>query len=250
MLERDELTRYSRHIFLNEVGLAGQERLKAARVFVVGAGGLGSPVLLYLAAAGVGHITCIDADHLELTNLQRQILYTTDDLGALKAIRAGEHLARLNPHIEYQGIPDRLTATNAAGYLRGHDLVIETSDNFETKFLVNDTCFTLKQSLVMGGILRFEGQVFCIQPGQSACYRCIFFEPPPAEAVPNCAEAGVLGAIAGVVGSLQAAQALKILSGASENPFGRLYSLDLLQGQIRSLPIERNPHCPLCAALR
>ncbi|MCR9144332.1 MAG: HesA/MoeB/ThiF family protein [bacterium] len=247
MLSRDELSRYSRNIFLEQVGRAGQERLKASRVFVIGAGGLGSPVLLYLAAAGVGHIACIDGDHLELTNLQRQVLYSTDDVGQPKATVAAQRVRALNPEVEVQAIVGRFTPANAAGYLRGYDLLIETSDNFPTKFLANDAAVLGGIPLITGGILRFEGQVLAVRPGETACYRCIFERPPPADAVPNCAQAGVLGAIAGIVGSLQAAEALKLLTGAGEDPAGRLLTLDLLDTALRRIPVPRNPDCPVCS---
>ncbi len=248
MLSRDELTRYSRNIFLSEVGRAGQERLRAARVFVIGAGGRGAPVLMYLAAAGVGHIACMDGDQLELTNLQRQVLFSTADVGRPKALAAAERIAALNPHVEIQPIVDRFTPDNAAALLRDYDLLIETSDNFPTKFLANDAAVLAGLPLITGGILRFEGQVLAVRPGESACYRCIFETLPPADAVPNCAQAGVLGAIAGVVGSLQAAEALKILSGAApdEAIFGQLTVLDLLGGGIRRLAVTRRAGCPVC----
>lgn len=246
MLSRDELTRYSRNIFLEQIGRAGQERLKSARVFVIGAGGLGSPVLMYLAAAGVGHIACIDEDRLDLTNLQRQVLYSTSEVGTAKATAAAARIRALNPEIEMQAIVDRFTPANAHGYLRGYDLLIETSDNFPTKFLANDAAVLAGIPLITGGILRFEGQVLSVQPGQTACYRCIFERPPPAEAVPNCAQAGVLGAIAGVVGSLQAAEALKMLTGAGEGLAGHLLTLDLLETTVRRIPVARNPDCSVC----
>ena len=246
MLERDELTRYSRNIFLEEVGVAGQERLKAARVFVIGAGGLGSPVLQYLAAAGVGHIAVIDADRLELTNLQRQVLYNTTDVGRAKAQVAAEHLVAMNPHVEIQPIVDRFSPANAAGYVRDYDLLIETSDNFPTKFLANDVAVLTGMPLVSGGILRFEGQALLVRPGESACYRCIFERPPPADSVPNCAQAGVLGAIAGVVGSFQAALALKYLLGAGDVAGGQLALFDLLAGSVRQVAVARNAQCPIC----
>ncbi|MEQ9365702.1 MAG: HesA/MoeB/ThiF family protein [Leptospirales bacterium] len=246
MLTRDELSRYSRNIFLEQIGREGQERLKAARVFVIGAGGLGSPVLMYLAAAGVGHLACIDGDHLELTNLQRQVLYSTAEVGQAKATAAAARIRALNPEIEIQPIVGRFTAANAAGYLRGYDLLIETSDNFPTKFLANDVAILAGIPLIMGGILRFEGQVLAVRPGRSACYRCIFERPPPPDAVPNCAQAGVLGAIAGIVGSMQAAEALKLLTGAGLDPAGHLMMLDLLDTNLRRIPVARNPDCPVC----
>lgn len=252
MFSKQELTRYSRHILLPEVRLAGQERLKSSHVFVVGAGGLGSPVLLYLAAAGVGRISFVDSDRLDLTNLQRQVLYATADLDRPKIETAAERLRALNPDILVQAHEDRLSAANVASYLRPEglppvDLVIETSDNFGTKFLVNDACILLGVPAVMGGILRFEGQLMAVDPGNSACYRCLFREPPPPGAVPNCAEAGVLGAMAGTVGSLQAAEALKILTGAGTPLFGKMITVDLLSSRMRTIKLPRDEKgCPIC----
>ena len=254
MLDKQELTRYSRHILLPEVRRAGQERLKAAHVFVVGAGGLGSPVLLYLAAAGVGRISFIESDELDLTNLQRQILYNTGDVGSSKADAAAARLRELNPHVELVALRERLSPENIARHLRPADappvdLIIETSDNFPTKFLVNDAAVLLGVPAILGGILRFEGQLMAVNPGQSACYRCIFRELPPDGAVPNCAEAGVLGAMAGTVGSLQAAEALKILTGAGEPLFGRMITVDLLSSRMRTLSLPRSESCPVCGAI-
>ncbi len=251
MLTKQELTRYSRHILLPEVRRSGQERLKTARVFVVGAGGLGSPVLLYLAAAGVGHIAFVDNDSLDLTNLQRQILYTTDQVGQAKAIAAAERLRALNPHCSITGVVERLSAANIETFIKPGDgppvdLVIETSDNFGTKFLVNDACVLAGVPVILGGILRFEGQLMAVSPGTSACYRCLFGAPPPAGSVPGCSEAGVLGAMAGTIGSLQAAEALKILTGAGEPLFGKMMVFDLLTSRFRTLTLPRNVTCPVC----
>lgn len=248
MLTRDEIIRYSRNILLPEMGRAGQEKLKSSHVFVVGAGGLGSPVLLYLCAAGVGTISFIDNDNLELTNLQRQILFQTSDLNTPKAYSGAEKLRSLNPEIDIRPIRDRLSVNNIERYLAPADLVIETSDNFATKFLTNDACYFLKKPLIIGGILRFEGQAFVIDPGRSACYRCLFGEPPPEHSVPTCADAGVLGAVAGVIGSYQAVEALRLLAGIGPPSSGRLLVADLLQGDFRKLEIPRNPSCPLCGS--
>ncbi len=246
MLSRDELSRYSRHILLPQVGKRGQEKLKESRITVVGAGGLGSPALLYLAAAGIGRIRIIDSDTVDLTNLQRQVLFQTEDIGKSKAQTAAERLRALNPEILVESHSVRFTPENGRELLADSHLVIEASDNFETKFLVNDACVLEKIPLILGGILRFEGQLLVVHPGASACYRCVFHAPPPPEAVPSCAEAGVLGAVAGVIGSLQAAEALKILSGADPSPAGRMLTFDGLAGTIRPLLIPRNPRCPVC----
>lgn len=251
MFSKQELTRYSRHILLPEVRRAGQERLKAAHVFVVGAGGLGSPVLLYLAAAGVGRISFVDSDELDLTNLQRQVLYDTAQVGRPKHETAAARLRALNPEIRIESQRDRFSPANAADYLRPPggppvDLVIETSDNFGTKFLVNDAGVLFKVPIILGGILRFEGQLLAVDPGRSACYRCLFREPPPAGAVPNCAEAGVLGAMAGTVGSLQAAEALKIITGAGDPLYGKMITVDLLSSRMRTINLPRSPDCPVC----
>ena len=240
MLTRDELSRYSRNIFLAEVGREGQERLKNSRVAVVGAGGL--------AAAGVGRISVVDSDLLELTNLQRQVIFRTDEVGRSKAEAAAEHLQSLNPAIEVQAVRARLTAENATGLLRGHDLVVETSDNFETKFLVNDTAIGLAIPLVLAGILRFEGQVMAIDITRGGgCYRCLFEDMPPADLVPDCSSAGVLGAVAGVVGALQAVEALKVLTGAGQPLFGQLLVMDFLTGLFRRIALPPNPSCRTCA---
>lgn len=244
-----ELSRYARHIFLEEIGLEGQVRLKRSRVFVVGAGGLGVPLLLYLAAAGVGHISFADGDILELSNLQRQVLYATADVGRRKVEVVFEALRSRNPHIELQPIPEHLTECNALGYIRGYDLVIETTDSFAAKFLVNDACHFSKIPFITAGILRFEGQLLAVDPGRTLCYRCLFGSVPPEGLVPNCSQAGVLGAVAGVVGSMQAVEALKILAEVGESPespWGRLMIFDLLAGRIRSIRLAVNPHCKLC----
>lgn len=246
MLSRDEISRYSRHILLPQVGKKGQEKLKESRITMIGAGGLGSPALLYLAAAGIGHIRIIDSDAVDITNLQRQVIFQTQDIGKSKAHVAAERLRALNPEITIESREVRFTPANARGLLSDSHLVIEASDNFETKFLVNDACVLEKIPLILGGILRFEGQVLVIVPGEGACYRCVFQNPPPPEAVPSCAEAGVLGAVAGVIGSLQASEALKMLSGADLPAAGRMLAFDAFAGTIRSLSIPRNPRCPVC----
>ncbi len=247
MLSSDELIRYSRHILLPEIRQTGQENLKNSRVFVAGAGGLGSPVLTYLAAAGVGKIVFIDSDVVDLSNLQRQTLFSTSDIGKDKATCAAQRLSAINGDIEIQAIKDRLTGANILGYIKGSDLVLETSDNFPTKFLVNDACFFSGIPFITAGILRFEGQVFAVRPGETACYRCLFHSPPPAGSVPNCSDAGVLGSLAGIVGSIQATEALKILSRAGESLFGGMISINALKSEFRRIAIPRNPSCPICS---
>ena len=246
-LSARELERYSRNILLENVGVEGQAKLSRSRVFVVGTGGLGSPALLYLAAAGVGEVAFVDHDRVDLTNLQRQILFGTADVGHSKAYAAADNLRRLNPEIRLLPYVGALTPDNALDYLEGSDVVIETSDNLATKFLVNDAAVQLGIPAVLAGILRFEGQLISVLPGQSACYRCLFQSPPPPEAVPSCSEAGVLGAIAGVIGSMQAGEALKILLGVGEPLFGRLLRANLLTGEFRTIPIPLRSGCAACA---
>lgn len=238
--------RYIRQISLPELGLQGQRCIAEARVCVIGAGGLGSPVLLYLAAAGVGQLTFIESDVVELSNLHRQPLYKTEDIGQPKASIALRRLQALNPDIEIQAVQDRLAVHNAFGYLKGQDLVVETSDNFPTKFLVNDACYLLGIPLVLGGLLRFEGTVMSIQPNFTPCYRCIFHAPPPEDQVQNCAQAGVLGAMAGIVGSWQAAEALLVLTGIRKTTFQGITQFDLLSGKTRQIALHSNTDCPLC----
>lgn len=241
-LSRDEITRYSRNILLPEVRRAGQEKLKDSSVLVVGAGGTGSPVLLYLAAAGVGHIRCVDSDELDLTNLQRQVLYSQADVGGLKTDLAERRISSLNPHIELEFRKERLSPQNASSLFDGVDLVIETADNFETKFAVSDAAIRARIPFITGGILRFDGQILCVNPGQSACYRCLFENPPPPGDVPSCSGAGVLGAVAGVVGSVMAGEALKILLGLPA-AFGVLQQYNLLSSRWRTLKVPRRPGC-------
>ncbi len=243
-----ELERYSRNILLDQVGLAGQARLGRARVLVVGAGGLGCPALLYLVAAGVGQITLLDHDRVDRTNLQRQILFGSGDIGQPKALVATEKLRALNPHVHLAPYVGTVAPENALEYVEGHDLVLETSDNFATKFLLNDAAILAGVPLVMAGILRFEGQLLAVQPRASACYRCLFRSPPPPESVPSCSEAGVLGAVAGTLGSLQAAAALRILLGIGDPGFGRLLRVDLLNGEFRNVNIPRRDDCTTCGA--
>ncbi|MGH7662086.1 MAG: molybdopterin-synthase adenylyltransferase MoeB [Vulcanimicrobiaceae bacterium] len=240
------LRRYSRHLLIPEVGLEGQERLGRARVLVVGAGGLGSPVLAYLAAAGVGRLGVIDDDVVDVTNLQRQILYRTEDVGASKAQLAAERLHALNPQIAIDPIPRRLDASNARELIRLYDVVVDGTDTFATRYLVNDACVLEGKLDVYGSIFRFDGQVSVFGGKGSPCYRCLYPQPPPPETVPTCAEGGVLGVLPGIVGTWQANETLKILLGIGNTLIGRLAVIDALGGRMREFRIERDPGCPLC----
>ncbi len=249
-MDRDELSRYSRNILLAEVGRAGQERLKASRLLVVGAGGLGSPLLLYLTAAGVGQIVCVESDTLDLTNLQRQVLFSTDGVGKAKAELAQKRLHDLNPEIDLTFIQERLRPDNALDIVDGFDLVLDGSDNFPTRFLVNDVCLYRSIPLISGGILRFYGMLLGMMPGKTPCYRCIFEHQPEPGSVPSCSAAGVLGAVAGVIGSLMAAEAMKHLLGFPQTIMGRMLRVDLLSMQHRLTVLPENQDCPYCKACR
>jgi molybdopterin/thiamine biosynthesis adenylyltransferase len=244
-----ELERYARHIILPEVGGAGQQALKKARVLVIGAGGLGSPLALYLAAAGIGTIGIVDDDHVSLSNLQRQVLHATSRVGQLKTESAAVALAELNPHVRVIEHSLRLTEANAAEVLQGYDIVADGSDNFDTRFLINDMCHRLGKTLVTAAMLRFDGQlsVFKSHLGPPhPCYRCVFPAPPPPGSVPACAEAGVLGALGGVMGSLQALEVIKEVVGLGDSLSGRLLLYDALRGEMRSVRLKRDPACPTC----
>lgn len=246
VLSPEEMLRYSRHLTLDEVGVEGQERLARARVLLVGAGGLGSPAALYLAAAGVGTIGIIDADAVDLTNLQRQVLHGTGAVGRLKTDSAAERLADLNPHVRVVTHVERLTAANARALLGPYDIVLDGSDNFPTRYLVNDACALLGKPYVYGSILRFEGQISLFDAARGPCYRCLFAEPPPPELVPGCAEAGVLGVLPGIVGSLMALEAIKWALGAGEPLAGRLLVFDALRTRMREVRVTKDPDCPVC----
>ncbi|MBS4047850.1 MAG: molybdopterin-synthase adenylyltransferase MoeB [Alphaproteobacteria bacterium] len=250
MFGPDELERYSRHIILPEVGGAGQQALKKARVLVIGAGGLGSPLLLYLAAAGIGTLGIVDDDTVSLSNLQRQVLHGTEDIGRRKTESAAVHIAGLNPHVRVIEHTERLTPENADALIGAYDLIADGSDNFDTRFLVNDTCYRLKKTLVTAAILRFDGQLSTFKAWQGEphpCYRCVFPEPPPPGSVPACSEAGVLGALGGVMGSLQALEVVKELLGLGDSLSGRLLLYDALRGDIRTVRLRRDPHCKICS---
>ena len=245
-LSRSELHRYARHIALPEVGLEGQLQLKAARVLCVGAGGLGSPLALYLAAAGVGTIGIVDFDEVETSNLQRQILHGTGDVGRHKLDSAADRLPEVNPHVEIVGHPERLTSENALEILKAYDVVVDGTDNFPTRYLVNDACVLLGIPNVYGSVFRWEGQVSVFATDGGPCYRCLFREPPPPGLVPNCAEGGVLGVLPGIIGSMQAMETIKLLLGKGVSLAGRLLIFDALDMTWREIALRRNTDCPVC----
>lgn len=245
-LAMEDIERYSRQILLKQVGGKGQEKLLASSVLVVGAGGLGSPVALYLAAAGVGTIGLIDGDNVDITNLQRQIAHFTDDIGTPKVESAAEKMRAINPGIDVSTYNERAFAYNVLEIVKQYDFVIDGTDNFPAKFLINDACVFAGIPFSHAGILRFDGQLFTVLPGQSACYRCVFGGPPPAGAVPTCSQAGVLGAVAGVIGSLQATEALKYLLGTGELLTNRMLVFDALGMRFREVQFKHNPKCPIC----
>ncbi len=242
----DQINRYSRHILLPEVGGKGQKKLAKARIFVVGAGGLGSPVALYLAAAGVGTIGLIDSDVVDLSNLQRQVLHHTPDVNRSKVISAKEKIFALNPDVNVETYEDRLTSSNALELIKQYDVIIDGVDNFPAKFLLNDACFFAKKPLVHGGILRFDGRVFTIIPDQSACYRCIFKEPPPPGLVASCQEAGIIGVVAGIIGTIQATEALKLILNIGQPLTNRILDFNAQNTNFREIRTKRNPNCQLC----
>lgn len=242
---REQVLRYGRHIILSEVGGAGQHRLLEAKVLLVGAGGLGSPAALYLAAAGVGTLGIVDFDTVDLSNLQRQILHEYADVGRLKVDSAADRLARMNPDVRVVKHPDRLSSENALEVFSGYDVVLDGTDNFATRYLINDACVLLGKPLVHGSIFRFEGQCTVFAPGKG-CYRCLFASPPPPGTVPSCAEAGVFGVLPGIVGSMQAVEALKWILGIGEPLVNRLVLFDALSMEFREVKLRQNPACPVC----
>ncbi|MDX1674906.1 MAG: molybdopterin-synthase adenylyltransferase MoeB [Longimicrobiales bacterium] len=241
-----EALRYARHMVLDDVGEEGQRRLKAAKVLIVGAGGLGSPVSLYLAAAGVGTLGLVDHDDVDASNLQRQVLYGESQIGTPKLAAAEARLRDLNPHIEIRTHPARLTSDNALGIIRDYDIVVDGTDNFPTRYLVNDACVLLGKRNVYGSILKFEGQVSVFGGDDAPCYRCLFRQPPPPGLVPSCAEGGVLGVLPGVIGSLQALETVKLITGVGEPLVGRLLLFDGAKMRWRELKLRKNPECPVC----
>ncbi len=242
----EQIERYSRHIILPEVGGEGQQKIMQGKVLVLGTGGLGSPVALYLAAAGVGTLGLVDDDKVDISNLQRQVLHFTDDVGKAKVISAKEKLAKLNPEIKINAYETKVTSKNINDIIADYDIVVDGTDNFPTRFLVNDACYFAKKPLVHGAILRFDGQLMTIIPDEGPCYRCIYRDPPPAGAVPNCSQAGVIGSVAGIVGTLQANEAIKLLLGKGETLKQRLLIIDALDMNFRQIKTKKDPRCPLC----
>ena len=245
-LESEELVRYSRHIGLSEVGEEGQRRLKQSSVLIVGAGGLGSPAALYLAAAGVGRLGIVDFDAVDMSNLQRQILHDTSTVGVSKTESARNRLNELNPHVQVDAIDGELTSQNALQILGAYDIVLDGTDNFKTRYLTNDACVLLGKPNVYGSVLRFEGQASVFATPDGPCYRCLFREPPPPGLVPSCAEAGVLGVLPGLIGTIQATEAIKLILGAGDTLAGRLLLVDALRMSFRTIKLRRDPACPAC----
>ena len=245
-LSNEEALRYSRHLILPEVGVDGQKRLKAARVLLIGAGGLGSPLGLYLAAAGVGTIGIVDFDVVDSTNLQRQIIHGTSDVGRPKLHSARDRLRDVNPNVDVQLYEIRLSSENALELFRDYDMVIDGTDNFPTRYLVNDACVLTGKPNVYGSIFRFEGQASVFATAEGPCYRCLYAEPPPPGLVPSCAEGGVLGVLPGIVGTIQANEAIKLILGEGETLIGRLLLIDALRMRFRELKVRKNPACPMC----
>lgn len=246
-LPDDQMRRYDRHIRLPEIGEAGQRKLLDSRVMILGAGGLGSPAALYLAAAGVGTLGLVDHDQVDISNLQRQVLHSTRTVGNLKVESARDTIRALNPDVSVETLDQRLGASNALDILDGYDIIIDGADNFPTRYLINDVSIHLQIPVVHGSVFRFEGQVSLFDPADGPCYRCLFPEPPAPELAPNCEEAGVLGVLPGVVGTLQAAEAIKWLVGVGESLAGRLLTLDVLSQRFRILRFGKNQDCPACA---
>jgi adenylyltransferase/sulfurtransferase len=245
-LSHAEIGRYSRHLLLADVTLAGQERLKAAKVLIVGTGGLGAPLALYLAAAGVGTLGVVDFDTVDESNLQRQIIHSTRDVDRPKTASAKDRLRALNPYVRVVEHNVALTSANALDIIGGYDLVADGTDNYPTRYLINDACVFLGLPVVYGSVFQFEGQASVFWAGHGPCYRCLYPDPPPPGLVPNCAEGGVLGVLPGIVGAIQAAEALKLLIGGAEPLLGRLLLVDAWTMEFRELALERDPHCPVC----
>ncbi|MBF0217095.1 MAG: molybdopterin-synthase adenylyltransferase MoeB [Candidatus Omnitrophica bacterium] len=244
-LTEDQLERYSRHIILKDIGVEGQSKILEFKVLIIGLGGLGAPAALYLAAAGVGTIGIADGDTVDLSNLQRQVIHFTADVGKRKVISAMEKMKAINPDTNVVVYDEKLVAANIAGVIKDYDFIIDGTDNFPAKFLINDACVMGKKPFSHGGILRFEGQTVTYLPGHT-CYRCVFTGPPPKSSVPSCSEAGVLGAIAGMLGTIQAAEAIKYAAGVGRLLVDRMLVFDALKMDFRTVPLSRNPRCPLC----
>ena len=246
-LSKDEVLRYSRHLIMPEVGLEGQLKLKQAKVLLIGAGGLGSPLALYLAAAGVGKLGVVDFDVVDFTNLQRQVLHGTEDVGRSKLASAAETIRSINPYVEVVPHETRLTSENALEIFEGYDVIADGTDNFATRYLVNDACVLTGKPNVYGSIFRFEGQASVFATSDGPCYRCLYPEPPPPGLVPSCAEGGVLGVLPGIIGCVQALETIKLIIGRGEPLIGRLLLLDALHLRFRELKLRKNPDCPVCS---
>jgi molybdopterin/thiamine biosynthesis adenylyltransferase len=249
-LSKEEVLRYSRHLIMPEVGMDGQLKLKQAKVLLIGTGGLGAPLGLYLTAAGVGRIGLVDFDVVDFTNLQRQVVFSTSDVGRAKLAAATERLGNLNPEIQIDRFETRLTSENALDILRDYDVVVDGTDNFPTRYLVNDACVLLGKPNVYGSIFRFEGQASVFGYPGGPCYRCVYPEPPPPGLVPSCAEGGVLGVLPGIIGAIQAMETLKLILGKGQPLVGRLLLFDALAMRFRELKLRKNPECPVCGDKR
>lgn len=242
----DQLERYSRHIILKDVGVEGQSKIMEARVLIIGAGGLGSPAALYLAAAGIGTIGLVDSDVVDLSNLQRQVIHFTSDVDKPKVDSARDKINALNPDVKVKTYHEMALAANIRDIIREYDFVIDGTDNFAAKFLINDACVMEQVPFSHGGILRFMGQTMTVVPGESACYRCVFNAPPPAGSVPTCSEAGVLGAVAGILGTIQATETLKFVTGSGKLLTGSLLFFDALDMEFKKVGVKKNPDCAIC----
>jgi molybdopterin/thiamine biosynthesis adenylyltransferase len=245
-LSPEEFTRYSRNILLPQVGVEGQKKLKTSSVLVVGLGGLGSPVVLYLAAAGVGRLGLADPDRVDLTNLQRQVLHTTGGIGQLKAASARARLLELNPEIQLDAIPEAITAKNALNILSDYQLIVDATDNLESRYLLNDACYLSNKTLIHGSIYRFEGQASVFDGHQGACYRCVYPTPPPPDLVPNGSVTGVMGVLPGLIGVIQATETLKLILGIQSPLMGTLLLYNALELSFQKVKLHKNPDCPLC----
>jgi len=242
----EQIERYSRHIILPEVGGSGQQKMLEAKVLLLGAGGLGSPAAYYLAAAGIGNLGIVDFDRVDLSNLQRQIIHSTERIGMLKTESAKKTIEALNPDVNISLYNERLDSSNIMNLIEGYDYIVDGSDNFPTRYLVNDACIMRNKTLIHGSIYRFEGQVTVFKPGDGPCYRCLYPEPPPPGMVPNCQEGGVLGVLAGVIGNLQVVEVLKLVLGIGKTLVGKLIIYDALNTEFRNLRLRKDENCPIC----
>ena len=242
----EQIERYSRHIILPEVGGSGQQKMLEARVLLLGAGGLGSPAAYYLAAAGIGNLGIVDFDQVDLSNLQRQIIHSTERIGMLKTESAKKTIQALNPDVNVTLYNEKMDSSNIMSLIKDYDYVVDGSDNFPTRYLVNDACVMKNKTLIHGSIYRFEGQVTVFKPGDGPCYRCLYPEPPPPGMVPNCQEGGVLGVLAGVIGNLQVVEVLKLILGIGKPLVGKLLIYDALNTEFRNLRLRRDANCPIC----